>query len=255
MKVKCLNCGTIIDIEESEYPVGIEQTIECPLCQEIVSFTIKDVSKTSEVLPPPVSAVKSSTKVKSRLTKDKTKPDTNIDLEDKKNVLEEAIKRVEEEAVRRTEREWKERNRRKRTLLYFAFAIILVLAIIILYPTLGNSSDKSDNVEEKPIVENPLQQSDKSDDHDNSPSNDSYDNVLSVRYLTESDLAGKSKKDLEIMRNSIYARYGYKFKRDDLLDYFSRYSWYRPITNDMGIVYNKMNDKEKYNIDFIKKHE
>ena len=69
MKVKCLNCGTIIDIEESEYPVGIEQTIECPLCQEKVSFTIKDESKTSEVLPTSVSAVKSPIKVKSRVAK------------------------------------------------------------------------------------------------------------------------------------------------------------------------------------------
>ena len=55
--------------------------------------------------------------------------------------------------------------------------------------------------------------------------------------------------------NSIYARYGYKFKREDLLDYFSQYSWYNPITNDMGAIYNKMNDNEKYNIEFIKKHE
>ena len=69
MKVKCQNCGTIIDIEESEYPVGIEQTIECPLCQEKVSFTIKDESKTSEVLPTSVSAVKNPIKVKSRVAK------------------------------------------------------------------------------------------------------------------------------------------------------------------------------------------
>ena len=69
MKVQCLNCGTIIDIEESEYPVGIEQTIECPLCQEKVSFTIKDESKTSEVLPPSIPAVKGPIKVKSRMAK------------------------------------------------------------------------------------------------------------------------------------------------------------------------------------------
>lgn len=80
-------------------------------------------------------------------------------------------------------------------------------------------------------------------------------NSLSERRLVEEDLVGKTKKELEIMRNSIYARYGYKFKREDLLDYFSQYSWYNPITNDMGAIYNKMNDNEKYNIEFIKKHE
>lgn len=80
-------------------------------------------------------------------------------------------------------------------------------------------------------------------------------NSLSERRLIEEDLEGKSKKELEIMRNSIYARYGYKFKREDLLDYFSQYSWYNPTTSDMGAVYNQMSDNEKYNIDFIKRHE
>ena len=82
-----------------------------------------------------------------------------------------------------------------------------------------------------------------------------YDKTLSERRLSEDDLADKTKKELEIMRNSIYARYGYKFKRADLLDHFSQYSWYTPTTSDMEDIYNKMNDNEKYNIDFIKKHE
>ena len=65
----------------------------------------------------------------------------------------------------------------------------------------------------------------------------------------------KTKKELEIMRNSIYARYGYKFKREDLLNHFSQYSWYNPSTSDMTSVYNQMSSIEKYNVEFIKKHE
>ena len=80
-------------------------------------------------------------------------------------------------------------------------------------------------------------------------------NSLSEVRLSEADLADLSKKDLEIMRNSIYARYGYRFNREDLLEYFSRYSWYSPTTDDMESIYNRMNDNEKYNIEFIKKHE
>lgn len=79
--------------------------------------------------------------------------------------------------------------------------------------------------------------------------------ILSERRLSEADLADLSKKELEIMRNSIYARYGYRFNREDLLEYFSRYSWYSPTTDDMESIYNRMNDNEKYNIEFIKKHE
>ena len=80
-------------------------------------------------------------------------------------------------------------------------------------------------------------------------------NNLSEVRLSEADLADLSKEDLEIMRNSIYARYGYRFNRADLLEYFSRYSWYSPTTNDMESIYNRMNDNEKFNVDFIKKHE
>ena len=85
--------------------------------------------------------------------------------------------------------------------------------------------------------------------------NSGYDNFLSERRLSDNDLSDKTKRELEIMRNSIYARYGYKFKREDLLNHFSQYSWYNPTTSDMGAVYNMMNDNEKYNVDFIKKHE
>ena len=80
-------------------------------------------------------------------------------------------------------------------------------------------------------------------------------NSLSEVRLSEADLADLSNKDMEILRNSIYARYGYRFNRSDLLEYFSRYSWYSPTTNDMESIYNRMNDLEKYNIEFIKKHE
>ena len=88
------------------------------------------------------------------------------------------------------------------------------------------------------------------------PSNNSgYENLLSERKLTDSDLNNKTKKELEIMRNSIYARYGYRFKRDDLFNHFSQFSWYNPMTSDMSAVYNSMSAIEKYNVDFIKKHE
>lgn len=88
----------------------------------------------------------------------------------------------------------------------------------------------------------------------------SYSNVkieidVSKRKLNDADLRGKSKKELEILRNMIYARHGYRFRRNDLLQYFSQFSWYRPTTTDQTIAYNEMSDIERYNIDFIKKHE
>jgi hypothetical protein len=85
--------------------------------------------------------------------------------------------------------------------------------------------------------------------------NSGYESVLSERKLTDSDLSSKTKKELELMRNSIYARYGYRFKRDDLFNHFSQFSWYSPTTSDMSAVFSSMSAIEKFNVDFIKKHE
>ena len=86
-------------------------------------------------------------------------------------------------------------------------------------------------------------------------SDEGYNYILSSRKLTNDDLRGLTKKELEIMRNSIYARYGYRFKRDDLFNYFSQFSWYTPTTSDMALLYGQMSSIEKYNVEFIKKHE
>ena len=215
--------------------------------------------------------------------------------EARKRAEEEAKRRAEEKALRRAERKERWESQKQKIMYSAIAIAILVLVVIVLNLVLGSSSDTNDSVADEPIIENPKQVVDKSQKIDNvSPSKSEentnfefdetpeeqsipneqypqeeqstpeeqtskevggYNNVLSVRYLTESDLAGMSKRDLEIMRNSIYARYGYRFKREDLLNYFSQFSWYSPTTSDMGTVYNQMNDNEKYNIDFIKKHE
>jgi len=50
----------------------------------------------------------------------------------------------------------------------------------------------------------------------------------SERNIRKEDLSGLSKSELELMRNEIYARHGWVFKRDDLRRYFESQSWYRP---------------------------
>ena len=82
-----------------------------------------------------------------------------------------------------------------------------------------------------------------------------YVSFLSDRKLQSFDLNGKTKKELEILRNMIYAKYGYRFKRDDLFKYFSQFDWYQPTTSDAAVAYERMSSIERYNIDFIKKYE
>lgn len=71
------------------------------------------------------------------------------------------------------------------------------------------------------------------------------------RRLTEDDLIGKSAFELDLMRNEPYARYGYSFKREDLLKHFSSQSWYKPTKANQFYILSKFSDTEKYNTQFI----
>ena len=82
-----------------------------------------------------------------------------------------------------------------------------------------------------------------------------YENTLSRRELTESDLAGKSNYELRKMVNRIYAHNGYIFSKEEWRNYFSQFSWYSPSTSDQSTVYNRFSSIERYNVDFIKNHE
>lgn len=74
----------------------------------------------------------------------------------------------------------------------------------------------------------------------------------STRLLSQSDIESYSKSDLKLMRNEIFARYGYIFKTDDMKSYFSNQSWYKPQFTDVS---NKMSEVEKKNIELIKARE
>lgn len=75
---------------------------------------------------------------------------------------------------------------------------------------------------------------------------------LSERKVTESDLAGKSKQELRIMRNAIFARHGYIFNSSDLRKYFSAQSWYKGEKKNVSA---ELSTIEKQNVEFIKRHE
>lgn len=74
----------------------------------------------------------------------------------------------------------------------------------------------------------------------------------SDRYLNKSDVSYLSRYDLKIMRNEIFARYGYIFITDDMRNYFQKQSWYIPRYDDVN---NMLNQMEKANIELIKKYE
>jgi hypothetical protein len=74
----------------------------------------------------------------------------------------------------------------------------------------------------------------------------------SKRLLKEEDVENLLKPDLEIMRNEIFARHGYCFKKKDLRETFEDKDWYIPNTVD---VKRDLTEIEKKNIVLIKKYE
>lgn len=95
----------------------------------------------------------------------------------------------------------------------------------------------------------------------NSDSNRSLQSTTTANsnagLLTEADLAGKSKSELDIMRNVPFARHGLKFgkSRKDISSYFERQSWYKPDTSNPEVVYNRLSLIEKKNVVFIREYQ
>lgn len=72
-------------------------------------------------------------------------------------------------------------------------------------------------------------------------------------FLDEYDLNDFSKNGLKIMRNEIFARYGYIFKEGgEMNDYFKDQKWYTPKYKNVN---SKITKLEKFNIKIIKSYE
>jgi len=75
----------------------------------------------------------------------------------------------------------------------------------------------------------------------------------SMRLLSTDELQKMSKKDLKIMRNEIFARYGYMFKTGGEMDlYFQQQDWYKKQHDSVNQFFT---DLEKENIILIREVE
>lgn len=76
---------------------------------------------------------------------------------------------------------------------------------------------------------------------------------LSTRYATYNDIRNYDKGQIRVLKNSIYARHGRKFKDRQLKAYFESQSWYKGRYNEVPAKY--FNKYENANIAFLKKYE
>ena len=73
----------------------------------------------------------------------------------------------------------------------------------------------------------------------------------SSRTLRNGDIAHLNVEQLIIARNEIFARNGYCFTDDELMDYFLQYSWYRPQVPPGRLDLISLNSTERANVMFL----
>ncbi|ANF50634.1 serine/threonine protein kinase [Chryseobacterium glaciei] len=67
----------------------------------------------------------------------------------------------------------------------------------------------------------------------------------SKQKLSEKDLKNLRKLDLEIIKNSVFARHGYAFKKQTYRNFFEQTDWYIPVSNNVD---NDLSPMEKENV-------
>lgn len=72
--------------------------------------------------------------------------------------------------------------------------------------------------------------------------------ISSSRFLISEELNKYSKNELDVMRNEIFASYGYKFKTEKWQNYFVNQTWYEPRFKDVN---DRLSIIEKCNIQTI----
>jgi len=113
--------------------------------------------------------------------------------------------------------------------------------------------NKENNIPENKNWNSLYEQNPKYPDKIESISNVISDLNASNTLLMKSDIENLYKGDLEVIRNSIYARHGYSFQNRKMRYFFdNEIDWYMPVTTD---IRNELTETEKKNIDLLKRYE
>lgn len=67
----------------------------------------------------------------------------------------------------------------------------------------------------------------------------------STQKLTEEELKNLRKLDMEIIKNAVFARHGYAFKKQTYRSFFEQTDWYIPVSNNVD---NELSPMEKDNV-------
>lgn len=78
------------------------------------------------------------------------------------------------------------------------------------------------------------------------------DNVCRIQ-LEPSDFLGLSSDELRLLRNSVYARHGRRFKDPALQNYFNSLPWYSPTRDEVSVY--ELSETERHNVSVIQSME
>ena len=129
---------------------------------------------------------------------------------------------------------------------------------ILIQPKYGVDKEYADEYDNVDWVNSKKKKYDESDGEDyfydvqRAASDEIYKINGSSQKLTEKQLKNLHKLDLEIIRNTIYARHGYSFANRGARQFFDYVDWYVPLYTN---VEDKLSPTEKENIALLKRFE
>jgi YARHG domain len=107
------------------------------------------------------------------------------------------------------------------------FYSLIIITIVLVFAGCSNSNTNNSN---------------------ESSNNDTIEQTATPQSSTMKDMKDKDADELLIMRNKIFARYGYKFKNIYLLHYFSQFDWYKPTHDNVDKMLTEIDNE---NLDII----
>ncbi|WBW99007.1 YARHG domain-containing protein [Oceanirhabdus sp. W0125-5] len=145
--------------------------------------------------------------------------------------------------------------------------VVITLAILLFIVFTGCTNTEKNNI--KPNESNVTTDSKENDEYkettESKEVNDSKEiKVADVQILSldsgefnlteifnNNDLEKLSLQELSLLRNSIYAKNGYKFSTEEFHNYFSKFEWYKPISKDVDKLLSQIDNENIKNIILI----
>ncbi|MEC4814678.1 MAG: YARHG domain-containing protein [Scytonema sp. PMC 1069.18] len=78
---------------------------------------------------------------------------------------------------------------------------------------------------------------------------------LSQREVKDADLVDKNGFELDVMRNSIFARHGRRFDTPGIQQYFNTQNWYIPKYSPQEFPPELLSDIERWNVEYINRYQ